>query len=193
MKKAKTPEAYIASQEKWSAQLDQLRKILLSCELDETIKWGIPTYCIQNKNVVSIAGFKNFCVLWFYFGSALDDSKNNLQRAQEDTKHMRGWRFEEGENIPEQQVKSYILEAIEKVDVVDLTPQPKKIPMPELLQNTLEENQNLKTHFDTLTPFKQKEYQEYIATAKQIATKEKRLAKITPLILAGKGLNDKYR
>ena len=44
-----------------------------------------------------------------------------------------------------------------------------------------------------LTPGKQREYAEYIQTAKQDATKQTRLEKITPMILKGVGLNDKYK
>jgi uncharacterized protein YdeI (YjbR/CyaY-like superfamily) len=44
-----------------------------------------------------------------------------------------------------------------------------------------------------MTPGKQREYAEYIAEAKQAATKERRLEKILPMIAAGGGLNDKYK
>ena len=44
-----------------------------------------------------------------------------------------------------------------------------------------------------LTPGKQREYANHIASAKQAATKTSRLQKILPLIEAGGGLHDKYR
>ena len=47
--------------------------------------------------------------------------------------------------------------------------------------------------FDSLTPFKQKEYSEHIGSAKQEKTRISRLEKSIPLIAEGKGLNDKYR
>ncbi|MCF8272843.1 MAG: YdeI/OmpD-associated family protein [Flavobacteriaceae bacterium] len=50
------------------------------------------------------------------------------------------------------------------------------------------------THFnETLTPYKQKEYSEYIATAKRETTIEYRIEKIKPMILKRVGLNDKYK
>ncbi|MDO1502674.1 YdeI/OmpD-associated family protein [Winogradskyella maritima] len=54
-------------------------------------------------------------------------------------------------------------------------------------------NTDLKKAYYTLSPYKQKEYAEYIATAKQEKTKLSRLEKSIPLTLEGKGLNDKYR
>jgi uncharacterized protein YdeI (YjbR/CyaY-like superfamily) len=54
-------------------------------------------------------------------------------------------------------------------------------------------NKKLKAQFDKLTPGRQREYAEYISTAKQEATKKRRLQKITPMIEKGIGLNDKYQ
>ena len=46
---------------------------------------------------------------------------------------------------------------------------------------------------DALTPGRQREYNEHIASAKREATQHSRLAKILPMVLDGKGLNDRYR
>ncbi|MFN8273386.1 MAG: YdeI/OmpD-associated family protein [Flavobacteriaceae bacterium] len=51
----------------------------------------------------------------------------------------------------------------------------------------------LKEHFEQLTPYKQREYMEYIDTAKSRGNQKiTRMEKIKPMILAGKGLNDQY-
>ena len=63
----------------------------------------------------------------------------------------------------------------------------------ELLKEALNLNDILFTSFNTLTKGKQKEYIEYIEEAKQEKTKLARIEKIKPMILEGKGLNDKYR
>ena len=44
--------------------------------------------------------------------------------------------------------------------------------MPEILRKALKYNLKAKEQFDTLTPYKQKEYYEYISTAKQEKTKQ---------------------
>ena len=71
--------------------------------------------------------------------------------------------------------------------------QDKKFTIPQELQNLLEADERLFEQFVLLSPFKQKEYAEYINTAKRIATKQSRLDKISLMIREGKGLNDKYR
>ena len=51
----------------------------------------------------------------------------------------------------------------------------------------------LQEAFDEFTPGRQREFAEYIASAKREATRLSRLEKIKPMILDGVGLNDKYR
>lgn len=70
-------------------------------------------FTINGKNVVSIAGFKNFFAIWFFQGALLSDSENKLINAQEGkTKLMRQWRFTSKEQINEDQIRRYIAEAI---------------------------------------------------------------------------------
>jgi uncharacterized protein YdeI (YjbR/CyaY-like superfamily) len=54
-------------------------------------------------------------------------------------------------------------------------------------------NVALKKAFHALTPGKQKEYILYIEEAKQEKTKIARWEKVTPQILMGLGLYDKYK
>ncbi|MCH7772721.1 MAG: YdeI/OmpD-associated family protein, partial [Bacteroidetes bacterium] len=54
-------------------------------------------------------------------------------------------------------------------------------------------DKKVKESFNSLSLSKQREYAEYISEAKRDETKQKRLLKIVPIILKGKGLNDKYR
>jgi len=51
---------------------------------------------------------------------------------------------------------------------------------------------SLKKAFASLSPGKQREFATHIAQAKRAETKSRRLEKITPMILKGIGLNDKY-
>ncbi len=69
----------------------------------------------------------------------------------------------------------------------------KTVVIPKELKETLKKNTVLYDAFKSLTPFKQREYAEYIDTAKRAETKQTRLEKIVPMILKGIGLNDKYK
>lgn len=51
----------------------------------------------------------------------------------------------------------------------------------------------MQSAFDKLSPGKQKDYAEYISSAKQDKTKFSRLEKISSMILTGAGLHDKYK
>jgi len=44
MKRFKTADDFFDAQERWKSELNQLRTVLLSSGLEETIKWGAPTY-----------------------------------------------------------------------------------------------------------------------------------------------------
>ena len=65
--------------------------------------------------------------------------------------------------------------------------------LPGLLKTALEQEPGLQERFNALTPYKKRDYVEYVATAKQLATQERRLQKILPMIRQGIGLNDSYR
>jgi uncharacterized protein YdeI (YjbR/CyaY-like superfamily) len=69
----------------------------------------------------------------------------------------------------------------------------KKLVIPPELKAALAKNKRAAAAFEKLTPGKQREYAEHIIEAKQAATKDRRLTKILPLIIAGGGLNDKYK
>ena len=61
------------------------------------------------------------------------------------------------------------------------------------LEMAFDNNSELQTSFNTLTPGKQREYCEHIASAKRETTKLSRIEKITPMVLNGVGLHDKYK
>ena len=46
---------YIERHLKWSAELEQLRRVFQQTELTEEVKWGAPTYTL-NGNMVSSRG-----------------------------------------------------------------------------------------------------------------------------------------
>ena len=48
------------SKTKWHKELEQLRTIILDCGLTEELKWGVPCYTFQKKNIVLIHVFKEY-------------------------------------------------------------------------------------------------------------------------------------
>lgn len=180
----------------WTTELSRLAEIISELPLEKTVKWGSDVYTYNGKNVVSFAGFKNHFALWFFNGVFLKDPKKVLINTGEGkTKSLRQWRFISGEEINAATIKAYVLEAIE-VEKQGLKIKPEKhqpVTIPSLLNKAFKEDAAFNKAFKSLTSGKQKEYCLHINEAKQEATKLKRLQKIKPLVLEGKGLYDKYK
>jgi uncharacterized protein YdeI (YjbR/CyaY-like superfamily) len=179
----------------WSEELEFLKSIIAKTELIETSKWGGCVYVLDNKNVVGVGGFKNYFTIWFFNGVFLKDENKALVNAQEGvTKSLRQWRFTSKDDVNESLVLKYIEEAIENEKHGIKTPKAQvTIEMPEIFQKELDVDINLAEAFLKFSPYKQKEFLEYIVVAKREETKRSRIEKIKPMILENIGLNDKYR
>lgn len=196
MPKDEKIEAYFEKEKPFKTAVLRLREIIYKTELVEDFKWNTPVYTINGKNVAGIGGFKNHFGIWFFNGALLKDAKGLLTNAQEGkTKALRQMRYQSVEEINEKILHSYLIEAIEnqkagrEIKPVKAT----KINIPVELQETLKNDKAFQLAFNKLTPGRQREYAEHIASAKQEATRLKRLDKAVPLILAGVGLHDKYK
>jgi uncharacterized protein YdeI (YjbR/CyaY-like superfamily) len=184
-------DGYLKKAKKWQEEMTKLRRISLDSGLTEELKWGKPCYTFQTSNIVIIQGFKEFCSLLFCKGALLKDPKGILKTF--------GWQaarripFTDVREIVEMEpiLKVYIHEAIE-AEKAGLKVNYKKNPepIPEELQNKLDEIPALKTAFDALTPGRQRGYILYFSGAKQSKTRASRVKKCMPQILKGKGLND---
>ncbi len=179
----------------WAEEIELLKSIVNKTPLVETTKWGGIVYTYDDKNVLGLGGFKNYFTIWFFKGVFLKDEANVLVNAnEENTKSLRQWRFTSKDDVNEKMILQYIYEAIEVEKAgLEIKPAKKETVIPLLLQQEMDANTGLQENFLLLTPFKQREYCEYIDTAKREETKLSRLEKIKPMILQGIGLNDKYR
>jgi len=193
----KSVDQYILKHQHWQVEIEPLRRILLNSELEETMEWNSPVYTVMDKNLIGIAAFKSYFGLWFFQGALLKDREKVLWNAQESkTKVLRQWRFNSIADIDEQLVTQYITESIGN-QKQGKTIKPAKPNMnfilPIKLANIMNFDEPLQIAFSELAPFKQKEFAEYITDAKRDTTILTRLEKIKPMIMAGVGLNDKYR
>ncbi|MFT5674836.1 MAG: hypothetical protein ACI808_000764 [Paraglaciecola sp.] len=196
MHKSKSPENFIDAHPQWRHVLEKLRQLLLSTELEECIKWGVPTYCINTKNVVGLGAFNSYAGLWFFNGALLKDKAKVLVNAQDGkTQAMRQWRFGHEDSLDEPLLLSYILEAInnQKLGKEIKASRNKPIDIPQELSQYFSNNPECLGQFEQLGLSRQRKYAEYISTAKRQTTKQSRLEKIIPMILQGIGLNDQYR
>jgi uncharacterized protein YdeI (YjbR/CyaY-like superfamily) len=185
---------YFSKAKKWQKELEQLRMIVLDCGLNEELKWGVPCYTFQKKNIVLIHVFKEYCALLFFKGALLQDANGILVQQTERVQAARQVRFTNVKEIGKMKaiLKAYIYEAIE-VEKAGLKVPLKKtaaFKIPEEFQHTLDKSPALKAAFKALTPGRQRAYLLYFAAPKQSKTRESRVEKYTQQILNGMGLND---
>ncbi|WP_313672610.1 DUF1801 domain-containing protein [Sphingobacterium multivorum] len=180
----------------WQEAEELMQEIIQQTSLKKEFKWGSYIYTHKGKNVIGWGGFKNFFSLWFYNGVFLTDRDKHLISASEGkTKALRQWRFEDVKDMNAEKIAAYIQESIQTINEgkeLKPTKSPMKAPAGLLLE-ALQTDPTFAESFQALTPGKQKEYIEYIDEAKQEKTKQSRIEKVKPLVLAKKGLNDKYK
>jgi uncharacterized protein YdeI (YjbR/CyaY-like superfamily) len=187
-------DAFLGRAKKWNEELDQLRAIVLDCQLTEELKWGVPCYTYQDRNVVLIHGFKEYCALLFFNGALMKDPKGILIQQTANVQAGRQIRFTSLQEIVKLKatLKSYIRDAIEveksgaKIDYKKT----EEFSVPEEFQSKLDEHPKLRTAFASLTPGRQRAYILHFSSAKQSKTRESRVEKCMPQILSGKGLDD---
>ena len=179
---------------KWQEEFEKLRMIILDCGLTEELKWGVPCYTFEKRNIVLIHGFKEYCALLFFKGALLKDAKGILIQQTKNVQAARQIRFTNVRAIVKLKpiLKAYIYEAIE-VEKAGLKVSFKRTSdfiIPEEFQNKLDKIPALKTAFYALTPGRQRAYIFYFSQPKQSRTRESRVEKCMRQILNGKGLND---
>ncbi|KDE24284.1 hypothetical protein EF83_07150 [Bacillus subtilis] len=187
-------DEFLSKAKKWKEEFEKLRTIIIDCELTEDFKWMHPCYTYNNKNVVLIHGFKEYCALLFHKGALLQDAHGILIQQTENVQAARQIRFTNVQEINELEniLNAYIHEAIE-IEKAGLKVEVNKnieLNIPEELQNKFDEIPALKTAFEALTPGRQRAYTLYFSQAKQSKTRESRVEKYVQKILDGKGLKD---
>lgn len=188
-------DVFLEKAKQWQEEMSLLRSIALECGLDESIKWMHPCYSLNNKNIVLIHGFKDYCAVLFFKGVLLQDEANLLVQQTKNVQAGRQLRFSSANEIKKQKmlIKAYILDAIE-VEKSGKEPKLKSTKdfevVPEF-QKFLDEDPKLAKNFKDLTPGRQRGYLLHFAAAKQSKTRTARVEKCIPKIRAGRGLKDR--
>lgn len=198
MRRASSVDDYIAGANAWKESLLLLRQIFQSTELMESLKWGMPVYTLNNKNVAGFSAFKSWTGIWFYQGVFLKDQAGVLINAQESTtRAMRQWRFSSAQEIRDSRdtIRAYLREAIyNQQQGKEIKPQRNKaLLIPKELEQAFREDPALKDSFNALSLSRKREFAEHVSSAKREDTRQRRLELIIPMILEGIGLSDKYR
>jgi uncharacterized protein YdeI (YjbR/CyaY-like superfamily) len=169
---------FFEKEKRWHDEVAKLRAIVLNCGLTEELKWGNPCYMHKDDNIVLIHVFKEYSALLFFKGVLINDTHGLL--------------IQQTENVQVARQMSYILESIEveKAGLKVAMKTTQEFKVAEEFQYKIDHIPALKTAFEALTPGRQKGYLLHFAQAKQSKTREARVEKYIPQILAGKGLED---
>lgn len=187
-----TPQCKVNS---WREELETLRQIVLETGLTEEIKWGVPVYTHNGKNILSVGALKDFATIGFFKGVLLADNHKILQQ-QGNLQSDRIVKFTNTKDIEKLKdvLQSYIKEAVaieESGQKIEFKKNPEPIP-DELLQ-AFEQDPAFKKSFYTLTAGRQRGYIIHFSQPKQPQTRISRIEKYKQQIFDGIGLNDKYK
>lgn len=185
---------YFENAEKWKAEIEQMREIVLDCHLSEELKWGSPCYTFEKANIVLIHYFKEYCAFLFFKGALMKDPDHILIQQSDNVQAARQIRFTNVDDISAKKeiLKKYIFEAAEieksgqKVELKKVS----DFEIAEELQHKFDSDADFKKAFYVLTPGRQRAYLLHFSQPKQSKTREARIEKNIPRILDGKGLND---
>lgn len=180
---------------KWQKETQTLRKIALDCDLTEELKWSKPCFTFSKKNIAIVIPLKESCAFSFFQGALLKDPRQILSKMGEHTQAARWVKFTSVKEIAalRSTLQQYLYEAValeesgKKVE----RKKPSEYPIPEELQATLDADKILRAAFEALTPGRRKSYIFHISSAKQAATRASRAKKCAPMILSGRGFNER--
>ena len=157
-------------------------------DIQEGMKWSVPTYLRNGKIVLGTAAFKAHAIVNFWRGQELGfDTKD-------------GAMGQLGKLTSVDQLPPDLDEMIGKAAALSDTPAPRKPkhpPKPAAEMHTdfakaLSRAPKAKTTFEGFSPSAQREYLEWIAEAKQDATRHKRIDTAVEWLTEGKKRNWKY-
>lgn len=186
-----TPDCSVA---KWRDGVLALRKLCKDAGLSEHVKWGHPVYMHADRNIAIIGAFQGDFRFTFMNGGLLKDSEGVLESPGPNSATRNMIRFTDLAQVSEKSdiIRIY-LDELKDFAERGIKP-PKNIKdhdVPEELTDALDADPQLAEAFDALTPGRKRGYFMHIGSAKQSATRARRVEKLRDRIFAGKGFNER--
>lgn len=187
-------DTYIQASKRWPDEITALRSVLLGTGLTEELKWRSPCYSHDGKNIVIVQEMNEHLALMFFKGALLADPDGVLVDQGPNSRSARRIEFTSVDDVTRLAgiVAAYIDEAVsvEELGLKVMGPPPDLVLVEEF-QDRLDSDPALKAAFEALTRGRRREYNLHIAGVKQAKTREARIDRYAPKILAGKGLRDR--
>jgi uncharacterized protein YdeI (YjbR/CyaY-like superfamily) len=177
--------------------LRHLREVIhRACpDVEETIKWGRPHF-VHHGILCAVSAFKAHCTIFFWQGD------NVVGRMRDDGMGQFG-KITAVEDLPPATVLAGYVKKAAALNEAGAKPSwleargatPTRKPpvgVPDDLTAALATNAKARATFDAFAPSHRREYIEWITSAKQEATRQRRLATAVAQMAEGKSQNWKY-
>ena len=191
-----TPEC---STRAWIDGLNALRRICRGAGLEETVKWGHPTYVHAGRNIAILGAFRGDFRLSFMNPGLLEDTGGVLQPQGPNSRTPGTIRFTGTQQVRamEPVIRVFLRQLMEHARSGTKPPGTKPpgtereiVPCDELIE-ALDTDPELAEAFHALTPGRQRSYLFDLGRAKRPATRRARIEKYRGGILAGKGPSER--
>jgi uncharacterized protein YdeI (YjbR/CyaY-like superfamily) len=188
-------DAYIAKVPPFARPiLEKVRERVHSVvpDVEEAIKWSAPGFTLDGKILLMLAAFKQHAALNFWRGQEIGDGSTKAG-AMGQFGRLTSLR----DLPPDPELDSLIREAAELSKKAPAPRKPKHAPKPppEMhpeFEAALADAPKARSAFERFAPSHRREYLEWIAEAKQDATRSKRIATTIEWLSEGKRRNWKY-
>jgi uncharacterized protein YdeI (YjbR/CyaY-like superfamily) len=192
-------DAYIAKSAPFARPiLERLREAVHEgCpEVAETLKWRMPSF--EHKGLLAGMGaFKAHCIFGFWKHElVLAEAGKELDPKWKEAMGSFG-RLTDLADLPPKRELVRLVKIAKRLNDEGVKPVRAKharpaLPVPPVLAAALARNKKAKAHFEAFSPSKQREYSEWISTAKTDETRSKRLATAIEWIAEGKARHWRY-
>jgi len=188
-------DAYIARQAEFARPiLEHIRAAVhaASPEIGEAIKWGMPHFVFQGKNIASMAAFKAHATLGFWNSRQLEEGLERIEGAMGQFGRLTGIA-----DLPDKEALIRLVKKAVAMRREPAAPRPRPTPKPAAkvpadLRAALDANAAAATAFAAFSASAKREYVEWITEAKRAETRAKRLGQAIAWIAEGKKRNWKY-
>jgi len=191
-------DAYIAKSADFARPiLEHLRAVLHEgCpEVEEAIKWGMPSFLYHGRILCGFAAFKQHCAFGFWGGRGLVGNEDK----RDDAMGQFG-RIASLKDLPSKKALiGYVKQAMTLSNERAAAPsKPRKAPKPapatpDDLAAALKKNKKAAVTYQAFSPSCKREYVEWITEAKREETRASRIAQAVAWMAEGKQRNWKYQ
>lgn len=174
----------------WKTGLAALRQVCRDAGLVEVVKWGHPCYMHAGRNIALIGALRGDFRLNFFHAALMKDPAGILEKQGPNTAHPDSLRFTDAAQVVERAalLRTYLAEAMEYADAGILPPKvASEIELPDELVEAMDADPELAAAFSALTPGRQRSYVINLSGTKSSVTRNVRIARFRPQILAGMG------